>query len=151
MYSIYKIEGYTVERQSRKYKAYFLQVCRVSQLTRPSLLVHGVKIVPKSHFKWFHEILQTYSYDIPSVNQKHVAKILFVERYKLNMRLTKDIVPSYIGQIPKGQIISKRLLVSSDSSKKQTNKFVFFCLTVLKTNLIVHFLEVVDWNTAKLY
>ena len=26
----------------------------------------------------------------------------------------------------KGQIISKRLLVSSDSSKKQTNKFVFF-------------------------
>ena len=40
MYSIYKIEGYTVERQSRKSKAYFLQVCRVSQLTRPSLLVH---------------------------------------------------------------------------------------------------------------
>ena len=37
--------------------------------------------------------------DIPSVNQKHVAKILFVERLKLNMRLTKDIVSSYIGQI----------------------------------------------------
>ena len=35
VYSIYKIEG-----QSRKSKAYFLQVCRVSQLTRPSLLVH---------------------------------------------------------------------------------------------------------------
>ena len=31
VYSIYKIEG-----QSRKSKAYFLQVCRVSQLTRPT-------------------------------------------------------------------------------------------------------------------
>ena len=43
--------------------------------------------------------------------------------------------------ITKGQIISKRLLVSSDSSRKQTNKFGFFFLTVLKTNLFVRFLE----------
>ena len=41
----------------------------------------------------------------------------------------------------KGQIISKRLLVSSDSSKKRKNKFVFFCLTQLKKNLFVRFLE----------
>ena len=41
----------------------------------------------------------------------------------------------------KGQIISERLLVSSDSSRKQTNKFGFFFLTVLKTNLFVRFLE----------
>ena len=39
----------------------------------------------------------------------------------------------------KGKIISKRLLLSSDSSKKRTNKF--FCLTVLKTNLFFCFLE----------
>ena len=45
------------------------------------------------------------------------------------------------GPTDKGQIISKLLLVSSDSSKKQTNEFVFFCLTVLKTNLFVRFLE----------
>jgi hypothetical protein len=42
---------------------------------------------------------------------------------------------------PKGQIISKRLLVSSDSSKKRTNEIGFFCLTVLKNNLFVRFLE----------
>ena len=42
----------------------------------------------------------------------------------------------------KGQIISKRLLLSSDSSKIRTNEFgFFFCLTVLKTNLFVRFLE----------
>jgi hypothetical protein len=41
----------------------------------------------------------------------------------------------------KGQIISKRLLVSSDSSKKRTKEFGFFCLTLLKTNLFVRFLE----------
>ena len=41
----------------------------------------------------------------------------------------------------KGQIISKQLLVSSDSSKKGTNQFGFFWLTVLKTNLFIRFLE----------
>ena len=41
----------------------------------------------------------------------------------------------------KGQIISKQLLASSDSSKQRTNEFMFFCLTVLKTNLFVCFLE----------
>ena len=49
---------------------------------------------------------------------------------------------------PKGQMISKRLLVSSDSSKKRTNEFGFFCLTVLKTNLFVRFLEESE-NTKK--
>ena len=43
--------------------------------------------------------------------------------------------------VAKGQLISKRLLVSSDSSKNErTNKFVF-CLTVLETNLFLCFLE----------
>ena len=41
------------------------------------------------------------------------------------------------GPTDKGQIISKLLLVSSDSSKKRTNEFVFFCLTVLKTNFFL--------------
>ena len=42
---------------------------------------------------------------------------------------------------PKGQIISKQLLVSSDSSKKRNERIRFFRLTVLKTNLLVRFLE----------
>ena len=41
----------------------------------------------------------------------------------------------------KGQIISKRLLVSSYSSKKRMNEFGFLPKTVLKTNLFVRFLE----------
>ena len=45
---------------------------------------------------------------------------------------------SHHGQ-SKGQMISKRFLVASDSSKKRTNEFGFFGLTVLKTNLFVRF------------
>jgi len=54
-------------------------------------------------------------------------------------------IPNYL---TKGQIISKRPLVTSDSPKKRTNKFGFFCLTVLKTNLFVRFLEESE-NTKK--
>ena len=51
----------------------------------------------------------------------------------------------------KGQIISKRLLVSLDSSKKRTNERIrFYCLTVLKTNLFVRFLEESE-DTKKLF
>ena len=35
-------------------------------------------------------------------------------------------------QIPKGQIIPKADWHAIDSPKKRTNKFVFFCFTVLK-------------------
>ena len=57
------------------------------------------------------------------------AEIRYYHLENFNLRATK------------GQVISKQLLISSDSSKKRTNKLVFFCLTVLKTNLFVRFLE----------
>ena len=41
----------------------------------------------------------------------------------------------------KGQIISKRLLVPLDSSKKQMNKFFFLPNSTLKPNLFDRFLE----------
>ena len=45
--------------------------------------------------------------------------------------LSEKQLTQFSQQVSKGQIISKQLLVSSDSSKKRTNTFVFFCLTVL--------------------
>ena len=41
----------------------------------------------------------------------------------------------------KGQTKSKCFFQANDSSKKWTNEFVYFCLTIPKTNLFVRFLE----------
>ena len=46
-----------------------------------------------------------------------------------------------LAHIAKGQIISKRLLVFSDSSKKRTNEFVFFLPNSTKSEFVRSFLE----------
>ena len=65
--------------------------------------------------------------------EKHTTKV-FMVGFQIERRHIKL-------QTFKGQMISKGFLVPLDSSKKRTKEFVFFGLTVLKTNLFLHFLE----------
>ena len=68
---------------------------------------------------------------MPSILKAHDLKLF--EQQQVNWNLISESI--YLFNIPiqgvvldlsdKGQIISKRLLVSSDSSKKRTNKVVF--------------------------